>query len=181
MGDTFKNKFNKKHNQPKDKSNSLADISRLSGIKLSAIQKIYNKGVGAFKTAGPSRPNMTKESWAFGRVYASISPGSKSSKIDAKELAEGKSSTNSKPLNKPFRSKVKGKKYSVYVKDGDKIKLISFGAKGMDDWRGTDGNQATKEQRKSFRARIKGIKRKDGSFAYLDKTSPAYWSLNFLW
>jgi len=90
MVETFKNKFNIKHKQPKDKSNSLKNIARLSGIKLSAIQKIYNKGIGAFKTAGPSRPNMTKESWAFARVYASISPGSKSSKIDVKELKQGK-------------------------------------------------------------------------------------------
>ena len=83
-----------------------------------------------------------------------------------------------KKLNKPFKSNVKGKKYSVYVKDGDKIKKVNFGAKGMDDWR---SGTATKEQRKSFRARMKGIKRKDGSFAYKDKTSPAYWSLNYLW
>lgn len=90
MVETFKNKFNKKHSQPKDKSNSLKDIAKLSKIKLSAIQKIYNKGVGAFKTAGPSRPNMTKESWAYARVYASISRGSKASKIDAKELKDGR-------------------------------------------------------------------------------------------
>ena len=83
-----------------------------------------------------------------------------------------------KKLNKPFKSDVKGKKYSVYVKDGDKVKKVNFGAKGMDDWR---SGTATKEQRKSFRARMKGIKRKDGSYAYKDKTSPAYWSLNYLW
>ena len=83
-----------------------------------------------------------------------------------------------KKLNKPFKSNVKGKKYSVYVKDGDKIKKVNFGASGMDDWR---SGTATKEQRKSFRARMKGIKRKDGSFAYKDKTSPANWSLNYLW
>jgi len=83
-----------------------------------------------------------------------------------------------KKLNKPFKSNVKGKKYSVYVKDGDKVKKVNFGAKGMDDWR---SGTATKEQRKSFRARMKGIKRKDGTFAYKDKTSPAYWSLNYLW
>lgn len=83
-----------------------------------------------------------------------------------------------KPLNKPFKSDVKGKKYSVYVKDGDKIKKVNFGATGMDDWR---SGTATKEQRKSFRARMMGIKRKDGSYAYKDKTSPAYWSLNYLW
>ena len=83
-----------------------------------------------------------------------------------------------KKLNKPFKSKVKGKKYSVFVKDGDKIKKVNFGSAGMDDWR---SGTATKEQRKSFRARMMGIKRKDGSFAYKDKTSPAYWSLNYLW
>jgi len=83
-----------------------------------------------------------------------------------------------KKLNKPFKSNVKGKKYSVFVKDGDKVKKVNFGAKGMDDWR---SGTATKEQRKSFRARMKGIKRKDGTFAYKDKTSPAYWSLNYLW
>ena len=82
MGLTYKQKFNKKHNQPLNKSNSLKNISKLSGIKLSNIQKIYNKGIGAFKTAGPSRPNMTKESWAYARIYASITPNSKSSKID---------------------------------------------------------------------------------------------------
>ncbi len=82
MVQTYKQRFNKKHGQPLNQSNSLAQIAKLSGIKRSNIQKIYNKGVGAFKTAGPSRPNMTKESWAMGRVYASISPGSKSSKID---------------------------------------------------------------------------------------------------
>ena len=86
--------------------------------------------------------------------------------------------STTKPLNKPFKSKVKGKKFSVYVKDGDKIKKVNFGAKGMDDWR---SGTATKEQRKSFRARMKGIKRKDGTFAYKDKTSPAYWALNYLW
>ena len=87
---TFKQKFNKKHGQPLDKSNSILQVSKLSGYKLSALQRIYNKGIGAFKTAGPSRPNMTKEQWAFARIYASITPGSKSSKIDEKILKEGK-------------------------------------------------------------------------------------------
>jgi hypothetical protein len=84
-----------------------------------------------------------------------------------------------KILYKPFKSKNPKKKFSVYVKgDNGKTKLIHFGAKGMDDWR---SGTATKEQRKSFRARIKGIKRKDGTYAYKDKNSPAYWALNYLW
>ena len=90
MGKTFKERFNKKHGQPLNKSNSINEVSKLSGYKISALQRIYNKGIGAFKTAGPSRPNMTKEQWAFARIYASITPGSKSSKIDEKILKEGK-------------------------------------------------------------------------------------------
>jgi hypothetical protein len=88
--------------------------------------------------------------------------------------------SNKPVLNKPFKSKVKGKKYSVYVKtDTTKgYKMISFGASGMDDWR---SGTATKAQRKSFRARMMGIKKKDGSFAYKDKSSAAYWALNYLW
>jgi hypothetical protein len=88
---TYKQKFNKKHGQPLNQSNSLDKIAKLSGIKRSAIQKIYNKGIGAAKTAGISRPNVkSKEQWAYGRVYASITSGSKSSKIDAKELRDGR-------------------------------------------------------------------------------------------
>jgi hypothetical protein len=84
-----------------------------------------------------------------------------------------------KTLYKPFVSKNPKKKFSVYVKGANgNPKLIHFGAKGMDDWR---SGKATKEQRKSFRARIKGIKRKDGTYAYKDKNSPAYWALNYLW
>ena len=64
-----------------------------------------------------------------------------------------------KPLNKPFKTPAGSKKkYSVYVKTKEgKIKKVSFGARGMDDWR---SGTATKEQRKSFRARMKGIKKK---------------------
>ena len=54
---TFKQKFNRKYKQPLNQSNSLNDISRLTGFKKSGLQTIYNKGVGAFKTnPGSVRP-----------------------------------------------------------------------------------------------------------------------------
>ncbi len=83
-------------------------------------------------------------------------------------------------LNKPFKSKKAGKKFSVYVKADTKkgYKLIHFGATGAPDWR---SGTASKEQRKSFRARMSGIRRKDGSQAIKDKSSPAYWAYNYLW
>ena len=103
MVTTNKHRFNKKYGQPKDKSNSLSEIAKLTGIKRSALQKIYNKGIGAFKTAGPSRPNMTKEQWAYGRVYSSVM-GGKAAKVDRKELREGR---GQKPLKKKENDKKK--------------------------------------------------------------------------
>jgi len=81
---TYKQKFNLKYNQPKDQSNSLDDISRLTGFKKSGLQTIFNKGVGAFRTnPGSVRKGITSEDqWAMARVYASVNPSSKAYKID---------------------------------------------------------------------------------------------------
>ena len=58
MALTFKERFNRKYGFPKDKSHSLKEIAKLTGYKLSNIQKIFQKGKGAFFSAGPSRPNI---------------------------------------------------------------------------------------------------------------------------
>jgi len=81
---SYKEKFNKKYKQPKDQSNSLSDISRLTGYKRSGLQIIYNKGIGAFKTNRSSvRPTVkSKEQWAMARVYASVNRSSKAYKLD---------------------------------------------------------------------------------------------------
>jgi len=71
---TYKNKFNIKYKQDKNKSNSLSDISKLTGYKKSGLQIIYNKGIGAYKTnRGSVRPTVkSKEQWAMARIYAAI-------------------------------------------------------------------------------------------------------------
>tara|TARA_R110000822_G_scaffold137408_3_gene274924 strand:+ start:1026 stop:1313 length:288 start_codon:yes stop_codon:yes gene_type:complete len=85
-------------------------------------------------------------------------------------------------LNKPFKGKStpKGKKFSVYVKADTKkgYKTIHFGQAGADDWR---SGKATPAQRKSYLARAKGIKNKNGELTYKIKSSPNYWSVNYLW
>jgi len=78
-------------------------------------------------------------------------------------------------LYKPFKSKAKGKKYSVYVKGG---KIIHFGAKGYADFR---SGTATAEQRRRYLLRAKGILTKEGKPAYLDKNKPSYWAVKYLW
>jgi len=79
---TFKQKFNKKHKQPLNKPNSIKEIAKKSGIKYKNALKIVQKGRGAYYSSGPTRPNMTPTSWGLARLYASVSKGSKSSKID---------------------------------------------------------------------------------------------------
>lgn len=66
-------------------------------------------------------------------------------------------------LNKPFRTPGESKKFAVYVKDGDSVKIVRFGDPDMEIRR--DDEQA----RASFRARHKCDQQ-------TDKTTAAYWS-----
>jgi GNAT superfamily N-acetyltransferase len=88
---TYKQKFNRKFGFPDDASHSLSEVATLTNIKLSALQEIYNKGIGAYKTNPESvRPTVkSKEQWAMARVYSAVM-GGKAAKIDAKELNRGR-------------------------------------------------------------------------------------------
>jgi hypothetical protein len=83
MGQTYKQKFNKKYNQPINQSNSLKDISRLTNFKLSGLKKILEKGEGAYYSNPQSvRPNVKSATqWSYGRVYSAVM-GGKSARID---------------------------------------------------------------------------------------------------
>jgi len=89
---TYKQKFNKKYGQPLNESNSLKEISDKTGYKLSGLQTIYNKGIGAYKTNPQSvRPNVkSADQWAYSRVYSSIDKTSKSYKVDKSHLEKKK-------------------------------------------------------------------------------------------
>ena len=85
---TYKNKFNARYGFPKDESHSIPEIAKLTGYKKSGLETIFEKGKGAFYSNRASiRPNVTTpEQWAMARIYASITPGSKASRIDASHL-----------------------------------------------------------------------------------------------
>jgi hypothetical protein len=87
MIETYKDKFNKKYNFPKGTSHSIAEISKITGYKLSGLKTIFNKGVGAYHTNPSSvRPNVVAaEQWAVARLYSAVM-GGKASKIDAAHL-----------------------------------------------------------------------------------------------
>lgn len=66
--------FKKKHGIPADEGLSLAQISKLSGFPRKALQEVYDRGIGAFKTNPESvRPQVqSKEQWAMARVYSFV-------------------------------------------------------------------------------------------------------------
>ena len=69
---TNKEKFNMRYNQPKSKSNSKQDISRLTGISMGILDKVYDRGMGAYRTnPGSVRPTVkSPQQWAMARVYS---------------------------------------------------------------------------------------------------------------
>lgn len=74
MAVSNKQEYNKRHNQPKDQANSKKDISKLSKISINTLDKVYDRGIGAYKTNPSSvRPSVkSKEQWAMARVYSFV-------------------------------------------------------------------------------------------------------------
>ena len=76
-----KNKFNKKYGQPLNKPNSKKDISKLTGIPMSILDQVYDRGLGAYKNnpqsvrnvkgvkGGPGK-KLSAGAWAMARVYS---------------------------------------------------------------------------------------------------------------
>jgi len=93
---------------------------------------------------------------------------------------------DNKVLYKPFKSKAKNKKYSVYVMKDGKKKLINFGDSRMQQYKDKLGEYSNLDhgdlkRRKSYLARAKGIKNKKGELTYKDKNSANYYSVRYLW
>ena len=86
---TYKEKFNKKYGLPKDKSNSLSEISRLTGYKLSGLKTIQEKGEGAFFSNPKSVRTQVKNAtqWGVARVYSAVM-GGKAQAIDKSHLVK---------------------------------------------------------------------------------------------
>ena len=82
-----------------------------------------------------------------------------------------------KKLYKPFKSKAKNKKYSVYVMKNGKKRLIHFGDKRYQHFKDKLGkysslNHGDKERRKRYYARHGKTN---------DKNTAKYWANKILW
>lgn len=84
---TNKQKFNKKYKQPLNQPNSKKDISKLTGIPMSILNEVFDRGVGARKTNPQSvrsattgkkiggkslKGKMSAEQWGQSRVYSFV-------------------------------------------------------------------------------------------------------------
>lgn len=63
------------------------NLSKKTGCSISALEKIVNKGEGAYFSSG-SRPNQTAQSWGIARLASSIT-GGKAAAVDFSILEEG--------------------------------------------------------------------------------------------
>lgn len=86
---TWKAKYNMRYGFAADKSHSLADVAKTTGIKKSILQQVYNRGTGAWKTniasvrlksgrkdaSAPRAAKMGKEQWSMARVYSFVGGG----------------------------------------------------------------------------------------------------------
>ena len=71
-----------------DSMKNLRKISRKTGCSTSSMKTILRKGKGAYYSDG-SRPNQNADSWAYARLASAITGGG-ASKVDYKQLVEGK-------------------------------------------------------------------------------------------
>jgi hypothetical protein len=77
-------RFFKRNNLP-EKHYSLRELSKISAVPLPILQEVYNRGIGAYKTNptsvrlkgsyvkgvdAPRSKKLSKEQWAFARVYS---------------------------------------------------------------------------------------------------------------
>lgn len=63
------------------------ELARKTGCTLSTLEKIVNKGEGAYFSSG-SRPNQTPQSWGLARLASSITAG-KAAAVDYEIISEG--------------------------------------------------------------------------------------------
>ena len=83
---THKTQFLRRHNI-RERALSLEEISAISGISLSDLKEVYNRGIGAYKTnpqsvrmkgtyeknvKAPMSMKLSKEEWAQARIYALV-------------------------------------------------------------------------------------------------------------
>ena len=69
----YKKKFIQMYGPLPEKGKFLTKMAKATGIKKSILQKVYNKGLAAWR--GGHRPGVQQHQWAAGRVYSFVTLG----------------------------------------------------------------------------------------------------------
>jgi hypothetical protein len=165
-----------------DKSYSLKQLSKISHVPLHILQEVYNRGIGAYKTQpssvrlrgsyvkgvnAPMKFKLSKEQWAYARVYSFLDGNPKHDD----DLRQNRGGGANIKLISVHHSTAKGKKYTAILQEGDTQHTVHFGAKGYQDF--TQHNDETRKQR--YLSRHK--KRED----WTDPLTAGFWSRWVLW
>ena len=114
---TSKHILNAKKMYNVDKIGATNLLAKKTGCSKSSLQKIINKGEGAYYSSG-SRPNQTAQSWGKARLASAITAG-KAGAVDYNILMEG-----CKPGSKGYKmAQLAKKKYGFGKKKVPKVKL----------------------------------------------------------
>ena len=92
---TSKKKSSTKKSSPSSKG--LAAKAKASGISISKLRSVYNRGMAAWKSG--HRPGVTQQQWAMGRVNSFITGKGGARKADS-DLLKGKKKKSSKSKSK---------------------------------------------------------------------------------
>ena len=84
------------------KIGATKELSAASGCSIQALNKILNKGEGAYYSSG-SRPNQTPQSWGIARLASSLTSG-KAAAVDY-DILENGCKKNSKALKLAKKAK----------------------------------------------------------------------------
>jgi len=86
---TNKEKYNKRYGFPKDEGHSKSDISKKTGISMSILNKVYDRGLAAHKNNPESvrsldgkkrggkslKGKMSSQQWGQARIYSFVMGG----------------------------------------------------------------------------------------------------------
>jgi DNA invertase Pin-like site-specific DNA recombinase len=109
-------KAKKKYNV--NKIGATNELARASGCSKSTLEKIINKGRGAYYSSG-SRPNQTAESWGIARLASALTAG-KAGAVDYNLLVNG-----CKKNSIGYKMAIKARnKYKYGKRKVPKVKLI---------------------------------------------------------
>ena len=111
---THRENFFRSHNLSPSFKPSLTKVAKISGVPIKILQEVYNRGIGAYKTQptsvrlkgsyvknvnAPMKKKLSKEQWAWARVYSFLDGNPKHDNDLRKNTAKvGGGSTTSKQM-----------------------------------------------------------------------------------